>query len=155
MTTTLNRWNPVRQVVDLQQNLLSTFRPAAVFYPLSDETLGSQSRPSWTPAMDVTENEKGYLISAELPGMRKADITVMLEQDVITVRGERKPTGTSEEGGNTTWHVNERSFGCFDRSISLSKDVDASSLQAELKDGILSLRLTKKQEALPRLVEIS
>src|SRR6187399_2024043 len=108
MTTTLNRWNPVRQLADLQQNLLTTFRPTAVFYPVNGEASGMQSRPSWAPSMDVIENEKGYLISAELPGMRKEDISVMLEHDVVTVRGERKPA-YANEGENATWHVSERS----------------------------------------------
>jgi HSP20 family protein len=154
MTTTLNRWNPVRPLADLQQNLLTALRPTAVFYPVNGEASGIQNRPSWAPCMDVIENEKGYLISAELPGMRKEDISVMLEQDVVIVRGERKPT-YANDGENATWHVSERSFGGFERSISLPKDVDASSLQAELKDGILSLRLMKKQEALPRLIEVN
>lgn len=154
MTTTLNRWNPVRQLEDLQQNLLTAFRPTGMFYPVNGGPTGTSTRPSWAPSMDVIENEKGYLISAELPGMRKEDISVMLEHDVVKVRGERRPAYASE-GENATWHVSERSFGNFERNISLPRDVDASSLQAELKDGILSLRLAKKQEALPRLIEVS
>lgn len=153
MSTTLNRWNPVRHLEDLQQNLLTALHPSGVFYPLNGDARGMPARTAWKPFMDVIENEKGYLISAELPGMRKDEITVMLENDVVTVRGERK-CAHADEGENTTWHLNERSFGAFERSISLPKDVDASSLHAELKDGILTLRLAKKQEALPRLIEV-
>lgn len=154
MTTTLNRWNPIRQLEDLQQNLLPAFRPTGIFCPGNGETSGVQGRPAWIPAMDVIENAKGYLIAAELPGMRKGNVSVMLEHDVVTVRGERQPTSL-EDGENPTWHLSERASGSFERSISLPKDVDTSSLQAELKDGILFLRLAKKQEARPRLIEVN
>ena len=154
MTTTLNRWNPVRHVEDIQRNLLTALRPAGVFYPLNGEAASTQARPVWTPLIDVIENDQGYCITAELPGMRKEDVTVIMENDVITVRGERKPSYLPD-GDNPTWHVSERSFGGFERHISLPKDVDSSSLQAELKDGILSLRVAKRQEALPRVIEVN
>jgi HSP20 family protein len=153
MTTTLNRWNPIRQLEDLQHNLLTAFCPTDRVYPV-DGSADVQTRASWIPVMDVTENDKGYLITAELPGVRKEDITVMLEHDVVNVRGERKP-GYGEEGESPTWHLSERHFGTFERSISLPKDIDSSSLEAELKEGILFLRLAKKEEARPRLIEVS
>jgi HSP20 family protein len=139
---------------DIQRHLLTALRPAGVFYPLNGEAASAQARAAWTPSIDVIENDQGYLISAELPGMQKEDVTVIMEHDVITVRGERKPSYVSD-GENPTWHVNERSFGGFERHISLPKDVDSSSLQAELKDGVLSLRVAKRQEALPRLIEVN
>jgi HSP20 family protein len=125
-----------------------------VFYPVNSSNPGSQASASWTPTMDVIENDKGYLITAELPGVKKEDISVMLENDVVTVRGERKSVLT-DEADSHTWHLNERHCGPFGRTISLPKDVDTSSLQAELKEGILFLHLAKKQEARPRLIEVN
>lgn len=154
MTTTLNRWNPIRELEDLQQNLLTAFRPTGILYPVNGGASGVPAYPSWTPSMDAIETEKGYLISAELPGMKKEDVTVMLEHDVVSVRGERKPA-YGEESESPTWHLSERHFGSFERSISIPKDVDPSSLEAELKDGVLFLRFAKKQEARPRLIEVS
>jgi HSP20 family protein len=155
MTTTLNRWNPFRPLEDLQQNLLTSLRPAGVYYPVNGDLPATPlPRSSWTPAMDVIEHDKGYTICAELPGMRKEDITVIQEQNVLTVRGENK-TLRGGENEKQTWHVSERQFGNFERCISLPKDADASSLQAELKDGVLYLRLAKKEEALPRLIEVN
>lgn len=154
MTTTLNRWHPVRQLEDFRRDLLRTFRPVGVFYPISGGDSDPQAPVSWSPSMDVIENDKGYLISAELPGMRKEDISVMLENDVVTVRGERKAAyGTGDE--RETWHVSERNFGAFERAIPLPKDVDPCSLQAELKEGILFLHFGKKEEARPRLIDVN
>ncbi len=153
MTTTLNRWNPVRHLEDLQQNLLTAFRPAGLFSPMNGGAPGIPVHPSWTPAIDVVEDGSGYVISAELPGMRKEDITVTLARDVVTIHGVRKPFCNSGDQ-SPTWHINERSFGSFERSIVLPHDVDASSLQAELKEGVLFLRLKKRQEAMPRLIEV-
>jgi HSP20 family protein len=105
----------------------------------------------WVPLVDIVEDEKEYLIKAELPEVKKEDVKVTVEDDVLTITGERKYE--KEEKGKK-YHRVERAYGSFERSFTLPEDADGSKVSAEFKDGILKVRLPKSEKAKPKAVEV-
>jgi len=105
----------------------------------------------WSPVVNVRENDNNFYIEAELPGMKKEDIDLEIEQNSLCIKGERK-FEKNEEGEN--YHFVERSYGSFYRSFSLPSNVDAESISAEYKDGVLQVTVPKKEEVKPKKVAI-
>lgn len=105
----------------------------------------------WSPSVDISEDEKEYLIKAELPEVKKEDVKVSVENGVVSIRGERK---FEKEEKNKKFHRVERSYGSFQRSFSLPEDADAAKVTAEYKDGLLQVRLGKNEAKQPRQVEV-
>jgi HSP20 family protein len=120
---------------------------------MMDELFGERRRPLGTaaPPVDITEGEDHYLVSAELPGVRKDDITVELQEGVLSIRGEKKSEReeTQEKG---RWL--ERSFGTFSRSFTLPSDANSERVDARFEDGVLRLRIDKKPEAKPKTIAV-
>jgi HSP20 family protein len=103
------------------------------------------------PAVDIRENDHHYAVTAELPGVRKEDVQVELDQGMLTIRGEK----TSErEEKKEQCRYTERSYGSFSRSFSLPSDADADRLEASFKDGVLSLTIPRIEKAKPRAIAI-
>jgi HSP20 family protein len=92
------------------------------------------------PASEASSDDKLYRISLELPGVEEKDIDISIDDEVVTVKGEKK---TSREEKGETWYFSERQFGSFSRSFRLPADADESKLSAELKDGVLTLSVPK------------
>jgi len=111
----------------------------------------SLRQTQWLPLVDITEDDREYLIKAELPELRREDVKVTVESGVLTISGERKPV--KEEKG-LRHHRIERAHGTFVRSFSVPEDADDSKVAAEFKDGVLAVRLTKSEKALPKSVEV-
>jgi HSP20 family protein len=105
----------------------------------------------WSPLVDITEDEKEYLIKAELPEMKKEDVRLTVENDVLAISGER--TFEKEEKGKK-YHRIERAYGSFVRSFTLPEDADGSKVSADFKDGMLQVHLPKSQKAKPKAIEI-
>jgi HSP20 family protein len=105
----------------------------------------------WSPLVDITEDEKEYLIKAELPDMKKEDVRLTVENDVLAISGER--TFEKEEKGKK-YHRIERAYGSFVRSFTLPEDADGSKVSADFKDGMLQVHLPKSQKAKPKAIEI-
>jgi HSP20 family protein len=105
----------------------------------------------WAPAIDVREDTDNYYVDAELPGMSKEDISLELENNVLSIKGERK-FERKDEGEN--YHFVERSYGSFYRSFALPKNVDGGRISAEYKDGVLHVVLPKREEVKPTKVEV-
>jgi HSP20 family protein len=105
----------------------------------------------WSPLVDITEDEKEYLIKAELPDMKKEDVRLTVENEVLAISGERK--FEKEEKGRK-YHRVERAYGSFVRSFSLPEDADGSKVSADFKDGMLQVHLPKSQKAKPKSIEI-
>ena len=99
-----------------------------------------------SPKIDVAESKDAIEVTAELPGIDEKDVDVTLEQDVLTIRGEKK-TERDEQDKDKNWHVAERSFGSFTRAIPLPFDPDATKVEAKFDKGILRIRLPKPAEA--------
>lgn len=140
------RWTPYRDLGNLQREVDEWF--GAFGLP----TLANRvEKGGWLPAMDIRETHEGYELEAELPGLNKEDIKITLQEDVLSLQGERKSGQEVAEGG---YHHQERMFGGFARSFRLPGPVDGSKVQAEYKDGILRLSLPKAEGAKSRQIQI-
>ena len=105
----------------------------------------------WNPAVDVVENKDNYVLNAELPGMNKDDVKITLENNVLTIRGEKKNEFEKKEGN---YHRVERNYGSFERSFTIPGTVKADNIDAEYKDGVLTLTLPKAEEAKPKMIDV-
>ena len=142
----LVRWDPFRELETIQTRL------NRLFGEVPDRAAEQGSVFSeWAPAVDVAETEKEYVIKADLPELKKEDVKVELLDGVLTVEGERKQE--KEEKGKT-FHRVERSYGKFVRRFALPTEVDAAKVQAEFKDGVLSVHLPKTAVAKPKAIEV-
>jgi HSP20 family protein len=120
---------------------------------LMDETSKNGLIPSaWRPMTDIYETKESYVFKVELPGFKKEDIKVEFSGDTLTLRGERKQ---EEETKNENLHRLERSYGLFERSFTIPKNVDAKKIDASLKDGILVLTIPKVEEAQTKAIPIA
>src|SRR5215211_6044342 len=105
----------------------------------------------WTPAMDLLETEEQFVLRADLPGMSESDVSVELEDNVLTVSGERK---TEHEDKREGFYRVERSFGRFSRSLTLPKGIDPEAVTARFENGVLEVRVPKPEERKPRKIAI-
>ena len=105
----------------------------------------------WSPKVNIVENEKGYTISAELPGVSKDDIDIDLKDNTLSIKGEKK-VETKDEKEN--YIRVESSYGKFERSFNVSDDIDRNSVNASFKDGVLTLVLNKKEESKPKQIKV-
>jgi HSP20 family protein len=105
----------------------------------------------WVPTADITEDDKEYLIRAELPDLRKEDVKVTVENGVLTISGERK---FEKEEKQKKYHRVERAYGRFVRGFTLPDDADADGVKADFKDGMLTVHLPKNEQAKPKQIEV-
>jgi HSP20 family protein len=106
---------------------------------------------TWSPAVDIFETEGEIVVKAELPGMDRKDITLNLEKNVLTLRGERR---FEKETKEENYHRIERSYGSFSRAFSIPAIVDDEKIRADYKDGVLKIALPKKEQAKPKQIRI-
>ena len=105
----------------------------------------------WSPLVDISEDEKEYVIKAEIPEMKKEEIKINVHDDVLSISGERRYE--KEEKGKK-YHRVERAYGSFMRSFTLPEDADGSKVTAEYKDGVLKVHLAKSEKAKPKAIEV-
>jgi len=139
-----------------------TRRPTTLFadpfFRSLDQFFGDESlfkggaRDGWVPAVDVRETDESFVFTAELPGLTKEDVSITLEDNVLTLAGERR--FEKEEGKNEFRRI-ERSYGRFTRSFTLPNDVDNDHVQANYGDGLLTVTVPKTEKSKPRKIEIS
>ncbi len=144
----VTRWDPFREMEDLQKRLTSIFgvAPGRVANGKEDMTVAQ-----WLPLVDITEDDREYLIKAELPEVRKEDVKVTVENGVLTLSGERK---FEKEEKDKRYHRIERAYGSFTRSFSVPDDADDSKVSAEFKDGVLTVRLVKSEKSRPKAIDV-
>jgi len=106
----------------------------------------------WVPTADITEDDKEYLIKAELPDLKKEDVKVTVENGVLTISGERK---FEKEQKEKKYHRIERAYGRFVRSFALPDDADPGGVKADFKDGVLTVHLPKSERARPTQIEVN
>ena len=140
----LIRWEPLREMDEL-------FRHYSPLFGRSLLRNGEERATHWAPSANISETDKEYLIKAELPEVKKEDVKITLEDGVITISGERKLE--KEQKDEKTIRV-ESFYGNFSRSFSLPENVDADAISAESKDGVLRIRIPKRQAAKPKSVSI-
>ena len=143
----LVRWNPFRELEDMQSRLNRLFSDAPL--PRSGEE--GMSLSGWSPAVDVQETDNEYLIKADLPDVKKEDVKVELMDGTLTIEGERHQE--KEEKGKK-FHKIEREYGKFLRRFGLPSEVDASKVQAEFKNGVLNVHLPKSDTAKPKAIAV-
>jgi len=151
MQTALTRWTTpdlFRDRLDriFNQMLTQSFSPDVLLEPQGDVTARR-----WMPAVDIRETADSLLLVAELPGMTREDVQITLENNVLSIAGERK---FEKDVKGESYHRLERTFGTFARSFSLPANVKTDKVEAVFKDGILTVTLPKVEEAKPRRVEI-
>ena len=142
------RWEPFRDLLNLQDRMNRLFDESYRARGGEDDwALGG----SWAPAVDIYEHENNIVLKAELPGMDPKDVDIRLENNTLTLRGERK---LDNEVKKENYHRVERSYGTFTRSFTLPNVVDQGNIKAEFKDGVLRVILPKREEAKPKQIQI-
>jgi HSP20 family protein len=144
----LVRWEPVRELSSLQNEmnrLFNTFFDA----PATPGNGGGVRR--WVPSMDLVETDEHFVLRADLPGMSEEDVSIELEDNVLTVSGERKAEHEEKKEG---YYRVERSFGQFRRSLTLPEGVNPEGIAATFDKGVLEVRIPKPEERKPRRVAI-
>jgi HSP20 family protein len=141
----ITRWDPFREVVSLQNRVNSLFR-----------NLNEEEHPlttaSFVPAVDIYEDANKLTLKLEIPGIDEKDLDVRVEDNTLTVRGERKFEAEEKE---ENFHRIERSYGSFFRAFTLPSTVETDKVQANYNAGVLKLELKKKPEAQPKQIKIN
>ena len=145
--TLITRWDPFREVATLQDRMNRMFNDQ--FGALTrDESLTG----SFVPPVDVYEDENSIQVRLEVPGIEEKDIDIRLENNVLTVRGERK---FEKEEKEENFHRIERRYGSFTRSFTLPATVNSEEVQADYEQGVLKVRLPKRAEAKPKQIKVN
>ena len=142
------RWEPLRELSSLQSEMNRLFN--TVFDAPGGNGGGTPAR-RWMPAMDLLETDDEFVLRADLPGMTEDDVSIELEDNVLTVSGERK--AEHEEKGEGFYRV-ERAFGSFSRSLTLPQGVDPEAVNAGFEKGVLEVRVPKPEQRKPRKIAI-
>ena len=146
MNMNLTRFDPMKDLEMLTTRLSRVFGAPLVAVPEDGMPFGD-----WLPAMDIEETEHEYLVTADLPAIRREDVKIGITDGLLSIEGERRQ---EKEEKNRKFHRVERSFGKFVRRLSVPTDVDQTKVAAEVKDGILKVHLPKTAAAMPRSVEV-
>jgi HSP20 family protein len=146
----LARWDPFREMMTLREAMDSLFENALVGQ-WSNGQPGERQAADFGLPLDVSENEDNFVIKASVPGVNPEDIEVTVNGDVLTIRGEMKQ---EQEKNNERYHMRERRFGTFARSVSLPAAVKADQVEAEYHNGVLMLTLPKTEEVKPKRIQI-
>jgi len=142
------RYDPFRDLRTLQEEVNRLFSNNLT-HSFGDEGIG---RGAWSPTVDIYENKDQIVLEAELPGMNREDFDLTVENNVITLRGERR-FEKKDEADN--YHRVERAYGAFTRSFTLPQTVSGEGASAEYQNGVLRVTLPKREEAKARRIEIS
>jgi HSP20 family protein len=143
----LVRWEPVRELTSLQSEMNRLFN---TFFD-TPTTGGNGGARRWIPSMDLVETDEHFVLRADLPGLTEKDVNIEVEDNVLTVSGERKAEHEDKREGYVRV---ERSYGSFRRSLTLPEGVDPESVSASFDKGVLEVRIPKPEERKPRRVAI-
>ena len=144
----MNRWDPFRDLGSLQDRMNRLFDDAGRGWRHEEPA----ATTTWSPAVDIFETEGEIVVKAELPGVDRKDITLHLENNVLTLKGERR---FEKETKEENYHRIERAYGGFSRSFSIPATVDEEKIRADYRDGILKIALPKKEQAKPKQIRIA
>jgi HSP20 family protein len=143
--TVLTRWDPFREIHTLQNRLNRLF----------EEQYGSQeaiTTSAFVPPVDIYEDQHGIQLKLEVPGIDQKDLDIKVENNVLTVSGERKFESEQKE---ENFHRIERRYGSFTRSFTLPNTADTDNISAEYNNGVLNIHLAKREEAKPKQIKVS
>jgi HSP20 family protein len=142
------RWEPARELQAIQQEMNRLFGSA---YPQGNGADGGMAS-RWIPPMDVVEDEEHFVVRADLPGVEEGDVSVELEDNALTISGERRSDTEERKDG---YHRIERAYGRFSRSLTLPEGIDPEAIRASFNKGVLEVRIPKPEERKPRKVAIN
>ena len=143
---TLTRWEPFRGVTSLQEQVNRLFNDA--FERQGEES----SLTAWAPAVDIYETEHELVVKADLPDVDPKDLDIRVENNVLTIRGERK----FEKKVNEENYLRvERAYGSFARSFTLANSANSDAIKADFQNGVLTLTIPKKEEAKPKQIKVN
>jgi HSP20 family protein len=146
----LIRWEPVAELNTIQNEMNRLFN---TFFDAPTQTARvNGAAPRWLPPMDLVESAEHYVLRADLPGLGEKDVNIQLQDNVLTISGERAADHRQPQEG---YHRLERPFGSFARSLTLPEGVDPDSVQADFDRGVLSIRIPKPEQKKPRTVQIT
>ncbi|MDH5717920.1 MAG: Hsp20/alpha crystallin family protein [Spirochaetia bacterium] len=143
---TLTTWDPFREMEELVGRYMRTNQR-----DLAKKSDGNIVTSDWIPAVDIEETKDEFIIKAELPGVKKEDVNVSIENRVLTIKGEKK---FEKEEKSNKHHLIEASYGSFVRSFTLPSNIKSDKIDAGYKDGILTLSVPKAEEAKPKQIEV-
>jgi HSP20 family protein len=143
-------WNSLREM-DEAQNRLNRFFLGGFPNRTGSGEIHSLAVADWSPEVDISEDDRGYLLKADLPEMKKDDVRVTVEDGILNVSGERK---TEKEDQKRKFHRIERSYGTFRRSFTLPEDADSTKVTAEFRDGVLKVHLPTTTKARSKALEV-
>lgn len=138
---TVIRWNPYREMM-AWRNLVDR---------MMDDTLSAQQSLAWELALDVVENKDEFVVKASLPGMNPDDLEITYDKNLLTIKGEIRDEQEVEE---SRYHLRERRYGVFTRSITLPVQIDAEAIEARYEAGVLTLSLPKAEEVRPKRIAV-
>ena len=145
----LIRWEPVRELSSIQTEMNRLFN---TFFDTPSSGNGAPALRRWIPAMDIAETGEEFVLRADLPGLSEGEVNIELDDNVLTISGERKSEREERKEG---YHRVERSSGSFSRSLTLPEGVDADAVKASFDKGVLEVRIPKPEQRKPRKVAIS
>ena len=145
MRTSMTRFEPFRGVFSLQDQI------NRLFSETFDRSAEEGSLTPWAPDVDIHETEHELVVKADLPGVKPEELDIRVENNILTIRGERK----FEKKVNEDNYLRvERSYGSFSRSFSLANSVNTEAIRADYKDGVLTLSIPKREEAKPKQIKV-
>ena len=145
---TLVKWDPLKDVSSLQGRINRMFED---FFPRSGNIDEEIDTCAWRPAVDIYETDTGLIIDAELPGVKKENVSVELKDNILTIKGER---WADREIDEQKCYRKERCFGTFQRSFSLREPVQPDQIKARFKDGVLEIEIPKAEQEKPRQISV-
>jgi len=145
----IERWDPFREAVSLRDAMNSLLQES--FIRPGNLLAQDGSSPAALP-LDISETEDHYVVKASLPGVKPEDVQITVQGDTLTIRSESK---AEEEKKGERWHIRERRFGSFQRSVALTSPVDSDRANAHYEHGVLTLTLPKSEAAKPRQIKVS
>ena len=145
----LVKWDPFKELEDVSNRLNRVFGRVTARSEPDREMLATAD---WTPSVDISETDAAYLVKGEIPGVKKEDVKVTIQDGMLTIQGERKHE--KEEKGKK-FHRVECSYGSFVRSFRVPDDADENKVEAEFKDGMISVSLPKSQKTKAKAIEVS
>ena len=144
---TLNRWETSRGNTTLQEQV------NRVFGDLLERAGDESNLTPWAPAVDIFETEHELVVRADLPGVNPQDLDIRVENNILTIRGERK--FDSNKGNEENYLRVERAYGPFSRSFSLANSVKSDAIKADYQNGVLTLSIPKREEAKPKQIKVN
>lgn len=147
MRTSLSRTLPTSRTLTTSDPLVRLVESVLGRDPFTSEELSDR----WAPPVDIRETDDAFLVEAELPGLKKEDVDITIESNMLRLRGERRFEREKEE---ENFHRMERAYGSFTRTFSLPSRVDSEGVEASFRDGILTVKVPKTAESRPRKIEI-